>query len=119
MRRRITAADGSEIGCWCEISKRLVGPVVVKGVGEGFDEGLQFVEAVRQAADGVELVAPSTLVTFNGAIELQALECNCPKYLRKLMKAAYGRLFLCRPAQTAKSLIGQGWTNSAGMAVQL
>src|ERR1700712_1722858 len=73
MRRGRSAADGSEILRWCGVAKGPVGPVVVEAVGEGVDERLQLVDAVRQGEAGVELLAPSALVSFDGAVELQTL----------------------------------------------
>ena len=48
MRRRGLRAAGGEILGWGEIAKVVVGSVVVVSVGEGVDEGLEFVDTVRE-----------------------------------------------------------------------
>jgi hypothetical protein len=60
MRRRGFAdAEGLEILFWGFAAKGIMGSVVVEPVSEGVDEGLQFVDAVRQVVACVELVAPA------------------------------------------------------------
>ena len=46
---------------------------VVEPVGEGVDEGLQFIDAMRQVIGAVELVAPGRLGAFNAAVEVWPL----------------------------------------------
>jgi hypothetical protein len=59
MRRgEVSAAEGFEILGRGAAVEGIVWPVVVEAVGEGIDEGLQLVEAMRQVVDGVELVSP-------------------------------------------------------------
>ena len=41
-----------------EVAKGLMRSVVIVAVGEGVDEGLEFVDAVGQVVGGVEFVAP-------------------------------------------------------------
>jgi hypothetical protein len=48
-----------------------VGSVVVVSVGEGIDQRLELVEAMRQLIAGVELVSPSTVAAFDRAVELR------------------------------------------------
>ena len=50
-----------------------MGPVVVVSMGECIDEGLEPVDLVGQVMDGVELVAPCAVASFDGSIELGPL----------------------------------------------
>ena len=59
MRRWGLRADASEVLGWGEVAKGLVGSVVIISVGEGVDEGLEFVDPDGQVVGGVELVAPA------------------------------------------------------------
>jgi hypothetical protein len=70
MRRAGLEAEGLEILCWGSVAKGLVGPVVVEAVGEGVDEGLQLVDAVRQVVGGVEFVSPCRLGALDASVEV-------------------------------------------------
>jgi hypothetical protein len=72
-RRRIAFAESLEILRRRLSAKGVVRSAVVEPVGEGVDEGLQFVDAMRQVIGGVELVAPGGLGAFNAAVEVWPL----------------------------------------------
>ena len=48
MRRVGSGAEGLEILGWGFVAKGLMGSVVIEAMGEGVDEGLEFVDAVWQ-----------------------------------------------------------------------
>src|SRR5580700_3049839 len=70
MRRLGRDAEGFEILRRGSIAKGLVRSVVIEAVGEGVDEGLQLVDAVRQVVGGVELVSPCRLGAFDTSVEV-------------------------------------------------
>jgi len=70
MRRLGLRTEGAEILCRSEVAKGLVGSVVIVSVGEGVDEGLEFVDAAGQVVCGVEFVSPRGLGAFDAAVEV-------------------------------------------------
>ncbi len=49
-----------------------MGSLIIEAVGEGVDEGLQFVDAVGPVEAAIELAAPGALGALDGAVELGA-----------------------------------------------
>ena len=70
MRRLGLRTEGAEILCRSEVAKGLVRSVVIVSVGEGVDEGLEFVDAAGQVVCGVEFVSPRGLGAFDAAVEV-------------------------------------------------
>jgi hypothetical protein len=66
-------ADAVEILGWGDVAKGLMGSMVVVSVGEGVDEGLEFVHAGGQVVGGVELVSPARLGAFDAGVEVGSL----------------------------------------------
>jgi len=54
----MAGAEGFEILGWGLSAKSVVGSPMIEAMGEGVDEGLQFVDAMGQVPCGVEFVAP-------------------------------------------------------------
>ena len=71
-RMRGLRAESVEIlGCG-EVAKGLMGSVVVVAMGEGVDEGLEFVDAVGEFEGGVELASPARLGALDASVEVGA-----------------------------------------------
>src|SRR3972149_9863465 len=73
MRRLGLRAEGFEILGRGFAVEGIVWPVVVVSMGEGIEEGLQPVEAMRQVVGGIELVSPCAVAALHRAVQLRAL----------------------------------------------
>ena len=70
---RVALDESLELLCRGSSAEGVVRPAVVEAVSKGADDGLQFVDAMRQIVGGVEPVTPSRLGAFDASVEIGAL----------------------------------------------